>query len=104
MVRSIVACFEESFFAAVPLCMCKFYLARLRQLSDKPPLGKELLTWLPDDSLCDMFVCISVISHFDFEDTSLVLIVQVPGHCLSFSFIGNNFCKLPARLLAVHRG
>ena len=31
-------------------------------------------------------IVILVISHFGFEGGTLVLIVSVPGHCLSFTF------------------
>ena len=42
-----------------------------------------LFTLLAGHNLC-LFV-ISVISHFGFESTFLVLVLQAPGHCLSFA-------------------
>ena len=33
-----------------------------------------------------MSICIFVVSHFDFEGWALVLIEQVCGHCLPFTF------------------
>ena len=55
-----------------------------------PPYGKELFTrltvWSPYD-LSNLFILL-VISHFGFEDRILVLIVPVPGQCLSINLNG----------------
>ena len=39
---------------------------------------------------CDMILL--VISHFNFEGRTLVLIASVPGHCLSFTFYSFILC------------
>ena len=44
------------------------------RVSERPPFGKELLSWLTASSLCNL-----VISHFGFKDRILVLIAPVPG-------------------------
>ena len=47
-----------------------------------PPFGKDLLT-----QLIVWFLCIMSISHVCFEGGTLVLITQVPGHCLHFTTV-----------------
>ena len=51
-----------------------------------PPFRKELLIRLPYDFFVLCLFVITVISNFDFEGGTLVLIASVPGHCLPFTF------------------
>ena len=43
---------------------------------------------------CVMSICNLVISHFGFEDMNLVLIVQVPSHCLRFTLFNISYYVL----------
>ena len=78
-----VARFDVSFgtvflmYVQIKLCPVK--------VAEWPPFGKYLLPQHTIRSLCILFVVL-VISHFSFEDRSLVLAVPVPGHCLLFTF------------------
>ena len=46
--------------------------------------GEKLLPRSTMYSLSIMFIYCLVISHIDFEDMRLILIVTVPGHCFNF--------------------
>ena len=59
------------------------------KVAEWPPFWKYLLPQFTIRSLCIMFVVL-VIFHFGFDDRILVLVVPVPGHCLSFYFYGCN--------------
>ena len=41
--------------------------------------------------LCILTICVLVISRFDFEDGTWVLIAPNPGHCILVSFVQNSF-------------
>ena len=52
------------------------------------PSWKEMLSRFAKCMHTIYVICsILVISHFGFEDRSTFLIVQVPGHCLSFIYL-----------------
>ena len=47
-----------------------------------PSIWKKLLIRLTVCSLCSMYICIFVVSHFGFEDETVVLIAPALGQCL----------------------
>ena len=55
------------------------------KVAEWPPFGTELLIRLTECSLC-FYLLFLVVSHFDFEGGSVVLIAQFPGHCLHVTF------------------
>ena len=63
-------------------------------VAEWPPFGRELLIWFTACFLCIMTYCNSFISQFGFDGGTLVLIVSVPGLCLSFTL--DALCALAA--------
>ena len=55
-------------------------------VAEWPPLGKYLLARLTICSLCILTICNLVIFRFGFEGWIWVLVAQVPGLCILFTF------------------
>ena len=74
---SVFVCFGVSFFTV---------LVSSVKVAEWPPFGRELLVWFSYVLFVFLLSVILDISHFCFEGGTLVLVVSIPGHCLSFTF------------------
>ena len=56
----------------------------LVNVAEQPPFGKEPLTGLTVQTLCNLVFVILVIYHFGFEGWTEVLLLPDPGYCFHF--------------------
>ena len=55
--------------------------------SQKCLITLHIVGWVIICSVCDLSICILVVSHFAFDGRTVVLITPARGHCLLLRFI-----------------